>query len=130
MDKRILNLTQHCATEEQVADGVIEPSTETKEIIQCLLTFDKIPTKKEIDNRANVIANLAVKESDLMGGSVSAAMIGGAPYLMGMIECGLIARDITPLYSFMENVAVAEKMESGGFAVKSAFKHVGFVSAR
>lgn len=130
MDKRILNLTKHCATPEQVADGVIEPSTETKEQILRLLTFDKIPTQKEIDNRANAIANIMVKESDLMGGSVNAVMIGGAPYLMSILERVLIARDITPLYSFMQMVVVAEGGRPYGFVRESTYKHVVFVSVR
>lgn len=141
MDKRILNLTQYYATKEQVDDGVMEPSSEGKNIIRSLLTFDRLPALKEINNRANSIANLAVKESDAIGGSVHVAMVGGAgaceaPYLMSALECALLARGITPLYSFTERVvtdkctpvgAVKESLYDHVVIRKTIYVHVGFV---
>ena len=44
----ILNLTQHVATPEQMADGVVEPKNKAR--VQELLTFTGKPTLREIHN--------------------------------------------------------------------------------
>src|SRR5690606_41934101 len=71
---KIANLTQHNATEEQVAAGVFDLVGEDRKMLVKLLTFATLPTKEEIEERAKAIAML------VMG--CRAAMIGGAPYLM------------------------------------------------
>lgn len=71
---KILNLTQHAATPEQIAAGVFEP--QDKEAVRELLTFETLPTKEEIHSRA-VKLTIEALEHD-----VKAAMIGGAGYLM------------------------------------------------
>jgi hypothetical protein len=86
---KILNLTQHQATPEQSAQGVVEPHN--KALIQELLTFTAAPSTAEVWEKARALA-------DLVGGGagMDAAMIGGAPYLMGKLEFSLKQRGITP----------------------------------
>jgi hypothetical protein len=85
----ILNLTQHVTTDEQEAQLVVEPRM-TKEKIKKLLTFEEIPTKEEIEARANELARIAVSEASHYAGDtdnevwITRVMIGGAPFLMGM----------------------------------------------
>lgn len=114
----ILNLTQHAGTPEQ---GVKEPSD--KKAVQELLTFSALPTSAEIRSRAEKLAAIAVAEG------AEAAMIGGAPYLMGPLENALRASGVRPLYAYSVRQSV-EKTDGNGNVVKlNVFRHVGFVEA-
>jgi hypothetical protein len=114
----ILNLTQHVATPDQ---GVREPSD--KKAVQALLTFSTLPTSAEIRERAEKLAAIAVAEG------ADAAMIGGAPYLMGPLEGALRSAGVKPMYSFSVRQSV-EKTDDDGNVVKTVvFKHAGFVEA-
>lgn len=115
----ILNLTQHPATPEQIAAGVIEPAN--KDAVRRLLTFDEIPSRADIAARAAALAEIADGHD--------AAMIGGAPYLMGALEDALKKKGVAPLYSFTRR-EVVEKTASDGSVVKTAvFRHAGFIEA-
>ena len=117
----ILNLTQHAPTPEQVEAGVVELPPEHKEVLKDLLNFNEIPSRKDIEDRAEVISVLA------RGAGATHAMIGGAPFLMGALESTLMENGIKPLYAFSQRV-VTETMKEDGTVVKTAvFKHVGFV---
>ena len=116
---KILNLTQHKPTEEQIKAGVIEP-TEIKSDIQTLLTFDDIPSKEEMEERAFRLARICVEEG------LNKAMIGGAPYFMSTLEKVLKDNGIQPLYSFSKRV-VEEVETENGVEKKVIFKHLGFV---
>lgn len=118
--ENIINLTQHPASEDQVAAGVIGVSN--VEALKNLLTFNTLPTKAEINEVAAKLAVMA-KES-----GCSKAMIGGAPYLMGPLESALKSVGITPLYSFSERVSI-EKTVNGEVIKTSSFKHIGWVEA-
>lgn len=115
----ILNLTQHPATPDQVAAGVIEPLE--KEQVQNLLTFDVIPNRDDMDLRASLLSAIAA------GHGCDAAMIGGAPFFMSALARALIDAGITPVYAFSVRESV-EKTDADGNVVKTnVFKHVGFV---
>jgi len=122
----ILNLTQHAATAEQIAQGVGDLNPHHGEIQQLknLLTFDSLPSAETVYERAYAIAALAQSYF------VDVAMIGGAPYLMGALERALERalnkRGIKPVYAFSERVSV-EKIVSGVVVKTNEFKHVGFV---
>lgn len=64
-----------------------------KEKVLSLLTFDAIPTKKEIRERAISLAIIA-KES-----GADEAVINGTPYLMSSLEIELKRVGVTPVYS-------------------------------
>ena len=112
--KRI-NLTQHMALPEQQC---VEPKD--KESVQKLLTFEVLPTKKEINDRALSLAIIAKEEG------AQQAMIGGAPYLMSALETELRRFGVAPVYAFSRRVC--EEDPATGIK-KSVFKHVGFIEA-
>lgn len=114
-----LNLTQHVATQDQLKNGVMEPSPETKKRIQSLLTFEAPPENgEEIAARAVMLAQIC-KEA-----GVKSAMIGGAPYLMVPLQKALEQEGIAPVFAFSE-----QRMVEGPDGHKTqTFSHVGFVS--
>ena len=73
----IINLTQHSATPEQVAAGVVDVPAELKSDLSALLTFNNLPTKEELNEAAMKVAAMAVLCTQ--GSDAPAAMIGGAP---------------------------------------------------
>lgn len=117
-NKVILNLTQHVATPEQVAAGVSEPAN--KEEVQRLLTFNTLPTREEVQVRAEKLAELAV--------GYNAAMIGGAPYLMGSLEEALRSKGIIPCYAFSVRESTEKTMPDGTVTKVAVFRHKGFVT--
>lgn len=119
---RILNLTQHSATVEQLQEGVFE-TKDGKELLRDLLTFETLPSQEELGGRAYKLAKLATYEY------AEAAMIGGAPYLMRFLEEALEACGIRPLYAFSVRESVEETDSLTGEVRKtSVFRHLGFVS--
>lgn len=117
----ILNLTQHCATPEQVAQGVYEPEASLKAKVQQLLTFDELPDDETLVSRSAELGRIAMEQG------AKAVLIGGAPYLMPMLQYGLSVLGIKVMYSFSKRVSV-EKMNPDGTVSKTmVFKHEGFV---
>ena len=138
MDKRIVNLTQHKATPEQIVQGVRD-ATDAEEVKE-LLTFADIPDAVEIEDIAGELAEIAWREMAVPEDAYessdypeyilpdgSAAMIGGAPYLMASLECELMARGIKPLYAFSKRESVEEMQSDGSIRKVTMFKHIGFV---
>ena len=119
----ILNLTQHEATPAQLEEGVFEPTPELKEEIRGLLTFDDIPSTREMFRRARGLAQ-AVAHSEC-----SMAMIGGAPFFMSTLESELLGSGISPLYAFSRRESVDELQEDGSLVKRAKFVHLGFVGA-
>ena len=116
----ILNFTQHAATAEQVAAGVIDLMQHDLASLKALLNFVGLPTADEIYERAYAIAALA---ENLFAETV---MVGGAPFLMPVLQKALQMRGITVLYAFSERVSV-EKIVNGVVVKTNEFKHIGFV---
>ncbi len=116
----ILNFTQHAATAEQVAAGVIDLMQHDLASLKALLNFVGLPTADEIYERAYAIAALA---ENLFAETV---MVGGAPFLMPVLQKALQMRGITVLYAFSERVSI-EKIVNGVVVKTNEFKHVGFV---
>ena len=120
-ETQALNLTQHQASAEQVAAGVVESAE--KSAVQAVLTFDAIPSIEEIQQRALLLAAIAAQSG------CKKAMIGGAPFFMSALESALKAQGIAPVYAFSQRESV-ETVKDDGSVVKSAvFRHVGFVEA-
>ena len=121
-----LNLTQHLATPEQIEQGVVDLPTNSRKNLIELLTFNEIPSSKEMFDRASKIAMIA----DLVNydGSFSQAMIGGAPYFMHALGFALAdpVIGLTPVYAFTQRVSV-EEVVNGEVIKTSKFMHVGFV---
>ena len=80
----ILNLTQHPATPEQIAAGVVDLQGDQLADLKTLLTFEQLPTRQEIEERPFFIVRLAF--ANALGADMdedpmpSRAMIGGAPF--------------------------------------------------
>lgn len=121
---QIFNLTQHEATPDQTADGVVEPDAGTKERIKRLLTFQFLPSRSDLEARAALLRFLVQEHPEC-----EAAMIGGAPYFMGTLERALKSANIKPLYSFSLRESVDEVQEDGSTVKRSVFRHAGWVEA-
>lgn len=119
--ERIVNLTQHTATEEQLKAGVVEPSE--KKAVQSALTFDTIPSPGEMNERAEFLARIA------SASICKKAMIGGAPFFMSTLEKALISAGITPVYAFSVRESKEEPDGNGGIKKVNIFRHAGFVEA-
>ena len=127
----IYNLTMHIATQEQMQAGVVEPSEQDKKTIIGLLTFDSIPTRKEISYRADRLVNIVANQCDDEGGYVhfGDAMIGGAPYLMSLLEYALDEIGVDALYAFSVRESIETVEPDGSVVKKNVFRHLGFVEA-
>jgi hypothetical protein len=113
----MINLTQHTATLEQ---GCVEPFDKAK--VMELLTFGlKDIHPSQIWERASELAKIAKESGE------TAAMIGGAPYLMGPLETALRANGITPLYAFSIRESAEELQPDGSIKKTNVFRHAGFV---
>lgn len=131
----ILNLTQHAATPEQLAAGVVDLSERKLAGLKALLTFDSIPSTAELKDRAEKIERLAVSflceitpEDEMLNDINLAAMIGGAPFFMATLESHLKERAIRPLYAFSRRDSV-EVATPEGVVKQAVFRHLGFYEA-
>lgn len=113
----VVNLTQHNATEEQQAQGIVDVSDVQE--LRDALTFFGIPTKENISKRAAVIVQIA------KANGAKKAMIGGAPYLMSELERQLINAGIVPCYAVSDRVTIEETLPDGSVKKTSVFKHLG-----
>jgi len=121
----ILNLTQHQATVEQLAAGVVDLPTEQRAALCGLLTFDTLPAGEEISEAAEAIALLADDYLPEVGNHH--AMIGGAPYLMAPLEIALRQHRISPVYAFSRRESVEQQQADGSVRKVNVFRHAGFV---
>ena len=119
----IINLTQHMATAEQQAAGVVDFAHEIKAQVQVLLTFDTIPNAREINDRAALLAGVASEWG------FDRAMIGGAPFLMSALESKLKIMGIQPVYAFSVRDSVEKQNPDGSVTKQNVFKHAGFIEA-
>lgn len=118
---QILNLTQHSATEEQLAVGIEEPSSTDKAKIADLLTFEELPDVSVMQSRAAALTHI------LDNYECSTVMIGGAPYFMPVLEKYLKEADLKPVYAFSKRVVEERELEDGTVEKIFRFKHEGFV---
>lgn len=129
----IVNLTQHPATPEQRAAGVVDLAGVELNSLKKALTFETLPTEQEILDRAEYIAALA--EMNGLGDDngedpiPNIAMIGGALWLMTPLAAELRARYITPVFAFSVRETEEQSLPDGSVRKIAVFKHVGFVPA-
>ena len=113
--KMIANLTQHPASAEQEHAGVVDLPPAQQEKLRELLTFAELPSAEDVKARAEALASLT---------RASAAMIGGAPYLMAPLETALRERGIKPLYAFSRRESVEQVQADGSVRKVAVFRHV------
>lgn len=139
---RILNLTQHAPTPEQIEAGVTCGELDNDQKLSRvefsnLLTFETLPTPTEVRQRAQQIAAYAAKTFTIVdyGGDSGYvvnerfrfALIGGAPFLMGPLEEALRRVNIVPLYAFSTRESVEQIQPDGSVRKTAVFRHQGFV---
>lgn len=120
-DMIILNMTQHTATPEQIAAGVVDLVGKQRDKLIALLTFDALPTKAEVQQRAFAISGLAKQAH------ATHVMIGGAPYLMRPLEDDMAWRKISVLYAFSLREGIDEMLPDGTVKKTTMFRHAGFI---
>lgn len=118
---KIINLTQHTATADQLAAGVVDFFPVIKSQVQALLTFDVLPCATAISERAEALAAIAAEWG------FERAMIGGAPFLMAPLEVALKSRGVRPLYAFSVRDSVEKQNADGSVEKQNIFKHAGFI---
>ena len=118
---KIINLTQHAATQDQIDQGVFDLTSYAHTQLLEYLTFHEIPTKRDLEARAEGIASLAIDSE------ATHAMIGGAPYLMAPLETAIRSHGIIPLYAFSKRESVEQTQKDGSVRKVNVFRHVGFV---
>ena len=129
----ILNLTQHVATPEQQAQGVVDLQPDTRDYLVELLTVDELPSQEELLKRCAKIAALAEEncpeseEDD--GGWTHHVMVGGAPWMMSALEGALYSKGIRPRYAFSKRESIEVAQPDGTVRKTMVFRHAGWVPA-
>ena len=122
----ILNLTQHAATPEQTAQGVVDLPNELRAELSRLLTVDDLPTQGEIADRCEAIAGL-IHQTDADEAPAS-VMIGGAPWMMGPLVAALRDAGVVQcLAAFSKRESVEVAQADGTVRKTAVFRHVGFL---
>lgn len=129
----IINLTQHPASPEQIAENVVDLTGDTRQALIDALTAETLPTRQEIEDRAEAIAEIACYNNlgpdDGDDPMPTRAMIGGAPWLMAPLEAALHDRGITPIYAFSRRESVEQTQTDGSVRKVAVFKHAGWIEA-
>lgn len=120
----ILNLTQHPATPEQIAQGVVDLGGEDLAALKVLLNFEEIPVVAELPGRAIAVAEIAIRATN---GVLTECMIGGAPFFMRPLEQALLMAGYRPVYAFSRRVVVERPLPDGAVEKVVVFRHEGFV---
>ena len=123
----IYNLTQHVATPEQVSAGVVDLPAEDRKILVDLLTVGELPDFVDLRRRVRGIVALLPEISPEKGDSLGTAMIGGAPFLMGLLAQHLDERGYNPVFAFSKRVVEERAGEDGTVTKVAVFRHEGFV---
>lgn len=115
------NLTQHPASAEQIAAGVVDPSPTDKQAIVELLTFDSIPTSLDVWQRAHDILAIAKNAGHTQ------VMIGGAPYLITEMVSQAPLYRLTCAHAFTIRESAEITQPDGSVKKVAIFRHMGFV---
>ena len=123
----IINLTQHAATPDQVAQGVVDLPDSLQHIAKGLLTFVQLPTADQVMQRAVALTKLISNQYPYY--DVDAVMIGGAPYLMAPLVSQLMQSGYQAVFAYTDRVSVDVVQPDGTTKKTAIFKHMGFVNA-
>jgi len=122
----VINATQHVATAEQKAVGVWDLSDDIRKKVQRMITFDEIPSPKELEDAAQGVVDLLI----LAQGSIipgQEVMIGGAPFFMASLENAIRRAGARPVYAFSKRESMDEPQKDGSIKKVTVFRHAGFV---
>ena len=118
---KILNLTQHKCTKDQIEAGVVDATEQHQQEIAQLLTFEEIPSEREMYRRAFQLLIIAFNED------ADAVMIAGAPYFMAPLSRVMTFNHVKVLYAFSKRESVEIQNADGTVSKSNIFKHIGFV---
>lgn len=131
MRNGILNFTSIVTTDPaQLEAGVVNPAEADAKHINDLKNFDHIPSEREMEVRAERLADLARDMKDRDPSLGSQVMISGAPYFMRPLANALASRGLDPVASFSERQSVENRMPDGSVQKTARFIHKGFVRVR
>ena len=116
----VFNLTQHDPTPSQEADGVCPRPPELKALISELLTVRGIPTKEQLERKAEALVDLA------KASGCDRVMIGGLGPLMRLLAKALVRRGLVPIDSFSERVSEDVLQDDGSVKKVFTFAHIGW----
>lgn len=122
--ERIWNFTQHLATPEQRAQGVVDLPEEVRQKLAECLTFDYMPDDEDLQIRCGEILCL-IGEIDTKYGQ--RIMIGGAPFFMERLSAALRHSKYRPVFAFSRRESVERVMPDGSVQKTASFRHLGFV---
>ena len=118
---KIYNLTQHELTEEQKRDGIQELPGARGTRVRELLTFNSLPTPREVQQRADHLAELAEQAG------AEGAMLGGAPFLMPLLTQSLQRRGIRTFYAFSQRRSTEVRTADDRVEKRCVFCYEGLV---
>lgn len=123
----ILNLTQHRATPDQLAAGVVDLTGVDREELRELLSFAELPREGEPEARARAIAEIARRAAGNVAEDEEVfGMIGGAMWLMAPLETALANAGIAPVFAFSVRESVETTDADGSVRKTAIFRHRGF----
>lgn len=128
--RKVINLTQHAPTPEQIEAGVVPNSPEIQKTVSALLTFETLPSRDQIWSQAKDLAILARGIAESMEANFKGpvpVMIGGAPYLMMTLENQLSLRGMEAVFAFSARESVETHNADGSVSKTMVFRHKGFV---
>ena len=123
--RKIVNLTQHAPTAEQIAAGVVPNKSGDQEALGRMLTFNELPTKKEVMQRAVDLYDLGAQIGREIGSTTF--MIGGAPWLMADLEYVILTDGAKYVYAFSARESVETHNADGSVNKIQVFRHKGFI---
>lgn len=110
------------ASKEQREQGVVEP--QNKEAIEKLLTFEVLPTRQLLWERAEMLTAIAVNEG------WECVLVGCAPFFVSELERALERKKIKAVYSFSPRKSEEKMMPDGTIKKVGYFVHQGFIDGR
>ena len=99
-----VNLTRHRITKEQEYFFVVNPPRCDASRVRKLLSFDVVPSEKEMNERAAILANIAVATAFSESSNKTIyAWIDADAFFLGNIAQALLDIGIIPVYAFYKN---------------------------
>lgn len=133
-----INMSQHPWAQAQIEEledkgyEVVTFDSETQARVKGLLTFDNLPTREEMVERAEALAEIAAwyisrSPEGYINNDVALAMVGGAPWFMSVLESKLRDKHVMPIYAFSQRVSEEVTLPDGTVEKRNYFKHEGFI---
>ena len=128
---KIMNFTQHRCTQEQLDAGILDCPEQYRNKLSELLTFDELPSKEFVWQRAVSIASLFEVIAVDLGFDYSNEdmalypMIGGAPFLMSALELAFEDVGLHCYYAFSKRESVDQVQPDGSIRKVAVFRHIG-----